>query len=113
MPLTGAETLTVERIVAADPSPFPYPDEESLCLYDDGGEPDEMVAGATKRPFDPGRILSALDHVLTSVTGLCRVLPGARWRVHMGDLDVPRDENDGYAFPGMRDAGLAAELGDL
>ncbi|MFD6275268.1 hypothetical protein ACFWFI_06810 [Streptomyces sp. NPDC060209] len=114
MPLTDAETAAVERIVAARTSSFPYEDQESLYLYDsDDSRPDEVVAGSTKMPFDPGQVLPVLDHVLGSVSQLRRALPGAEWHVHMDDLDVPWDETDGYAFPGMRDADLAAELGGL
>ncbi|SCK25834.1 hypothetical protein B046DRAFT_06996 [Streptomyces sp. LamerLS-316] len=93
---------------------FPYEDEESLYLYDsDDSRPGEVVAGSTKMPFDPGRVLVVLDHVLGSVSELRRALPEAEWRVHMDDLDVPWDETEGYAFPGMRDPALAAELGGL
>ncbi|MET7366444.1 hypothetical protein ABZS61_11535 [Streptomyces sp. NPDC005566] len=114
MPWTGAETAAVERIVAAHMSSFPYQDQESLYLYDRyDGRPDEILAGATKLPLDPGRVLPVLDHVLGSVTELRRALPGAVWCVHMDDLDVPWDETEGYAFPGMRDPDLAAELGGL
>ncbi|MEU0132729.1 hypothetical protein ABZ172_01625 [Streptomyces sp. NPDC006296] len=114
MPLTDAETAAVGRIAAAHRSSFPYQDEESLCLYDhDDSRPDLIVAGSTKMPFDPGHLLPVLDHVLGSVTELRRALPGAEWHVHMDDLDVPWDETEGYAFPGMRDADLAAELDSL
>ncbi|MFE7364298.1 hypothetical protein [[Kitasatospora] papulosa] len=113
-PLTDAETAAVERIVAAHRASFPYEDQESLYLYDsDGSRPDEVVAGSTKMPFDPGKVLPVLDHVLGSVSELRRALPGAEWRVHMDDLDVPWGEAEGYAFPGMRDPDLATELGDL
>ncbi|MFJ9055355.1 MULTISPECIES: hypothetical protein [unclassified Streptomyces] len=111
-PSTDAETAAVERIVAAHHSSFPYEDEESLYLYEDGGsEPSEIVAGSTKMPFEPDRVLTVLDHVLVSVGELRRALPGAEWHVHLDDLDVPWDETDGYAFPGMRDADPAAESG--
>lgn len=114
LPPTAAEAAAVERIVADHRSSFPYQDEESLYLYDGRGrEPTEILSGATKMPFDPGRLLPVLDHVLSSVGQLRRALPGADWRVHMDDLDVPWDETEGYAFPGMRDADLAAELGGL
>ncbi|MFE4212831.1 hypothetical protein [Streptomyces sp. NPDC056844] len=114
MPLTHAEKAAVERVVAAHIEFFPYEDEEGLHLYDsDDSRPDEVVAGSTKMPFDPGRVLAVLDHVLGSVSELRRALPEAEWRVHMDDLDVPWDETEGYAFPGMRDPGLAAELGGL
>ncbi|MEU1211996.1 hypothetical protein ABZ424_05945 [Streptomyces sp. NPDC005790] len=113
-PLTDAETAAVERIVAAHMASFPYEDQESLYLYDsDDSRPDEVVAGSTKMPFDPGKVLAVLDHVLGSVTELRRALPGAEWRVHMDDLDVPWEESEGYAFPGMRDPDLTAELGGL
>ncbi|MFE6934792.1 hypothetical protein ACFVDT_22525 [Streptomyces sp. NPDC057699] len=112
MPLTDAERAAVERIAAAHMGSFPYEDEESLHLYDsDDSRPDEVVAGSTKMPFDPGRVLGVLDRVLGSVSELRRALPEAEWRVHMDDLDVPWDETGGYAFPGMRDPDLAAELG--
>ncbi|MFG2536545.1 hypothetical protein ACGFU4_14940 [Streptomyces sp. NPDC048511] len=112
MPLTDAERAAVERIVAAHMGSFPYEDEESLHLYaSDDSRPDEVVAGSTKMPFDPGRVLGVLDRVLGSVSELRRALPEAQWRVHMDDLDVPWDETEGYAFPGMRDPDLAAELG--
>ncbi|HWU11628.1 MAG TPA: hypothetical protein VN520_35645 [Streptomyces sp.] len=113
-PLTDAETAAVERIVAAHMAAFPYEDQESLYLYDsEAGRPDEVVAGSTKMPLDPGRMLPVLDHVLGSVTELRRALPGAEWHVHMDGLDVPWDGTEGYAFPGMRDPDLAAELGGL
>ncbi|MEE2037064.1 hypothetical protein Q8791_07505 [Nocardiopsis sp. CT-R113] len=111
-PLSGTETADVERVVAAHMSSFPYRDEESLHLHGFAdGDPEEIVAGSTKMPFDPGRALPVLAHVLDSVTALRRALPGAEWRVHMDDLDVPWDEEEGYALPGMRDADLIAELG--
>ncbi|MFD5086192.1 hypothetical protein ACFVYP_09315 [Kitasatospora sp. NPDC058201] len=113
MPRTDAETATVERIVAAHTSSFPYQDEEGLSLDDDGTGPDEILAGSTKLPGDPGRMLPVMVHVLGAVTELRRALPGAEWRVHMDDLDVPWDEQDGYAFPGMHDADLAAAFGDF
>ncbi|MFE9723823.1 hypothetical protein ACFYQ5_09560 [Streptomyces sp. NPDC005794] len=113
-PLTDAETAAVERIVAAHIASFPYEDQESLYLYaSDDSRPDELVAGSTKMTFDPDKALLVLDHVLRSVSELRRALPGAEWRVHMDDLDVPWDEAEGYAFPGMRDPDLAAELGGL
>ncbi|MGW0781856.1 hypothetical protein [Streptomyces sp. NPDC002913] len=112
VPSTDAETAAVARIVAAHMSSFPYEDEESLCLYDGGGgEPSEMLAGSTKMPFEPDRVLSVLDHVLGSVSELRRAVPGAEWRVHLDDLDVPWDETEGYAFPGMRDVDPAAGAG--
>lgn len=114
VPLTEAETAAVERIVAARMSSFPYQDEESLYLYNNGGgQPGEIVAGSTKIPLDPGRVLPVIAHTLDSVTELRRALPGAEWRVHMDDLDVPWDEDEGYVLPGMRDADLMAELGGL
>ncbi|MFF5898923.1 hypothetical protein ACFY8O_23785 [Streptomyces argenteolus] len=113
-PPTDAETAAVERIVAAHRAAFPYEDQESLYLYArDAGRPDEVVAGSTKLPLDTDKVLPVLDHVLGSVSELRRALPGARWQVHMDDLDVPWDETEGYAFPGMRDPDLAAELGRL
>ncbi|MFJ2271695.1 hypothetical protein ACIOHO_36375 [Streptomyces sp. NPDC087849] len=113
-PLTDAEMAAVERIAAARMSSFPYQDEESLHLYHNGGsEPDEIVAGSTKMPFAPGRVLPVVAHTLDSVTYLRRALPGAEWRVHMDDLDVPWDEDEGYVLPGMRDADLMAEPGGL
>ncbi|MFC8700874.1 hypothetical protein ACFUIV_01770 [Streptomyces anulatus] len=110
-PLTGAEVASVARVVAAHMAAFPYDDEESLCVYD--GEvvgAGEILAGSTKMPHHPGRLMPVIAHVLDSVTELRRALPGAEWRVHMDDLDVPWDEADGYALPGMRDADLIAEL---
>ncbi|MFD5874868.1 hypothetical protein [Streptomyces sp. NPDC060322] len=111
-PPTDAEKAAVERIVAAHRSSFPYEDEESLYLYEGGGgEPSEIVAGSTKMPFEPDRVLPVLNHVLGSVSELRRALSGAEWHVHLDDLDVPWGETDGYAFSGMRDADPAAELG--
>lgn len=110
-PLTEAESASVERVVAAHMASFPYEEEESLYLYQTpGSEPEEILAGSTKMPFDPGRLLPVIAHVLDSVTELRRALPGAEWRVHMDDLDVPWDEAEGYVQPGMRDADLIAEL---
>lgn len=33
-------------------------------------------------------------------------MQGAGWPVHMYDLDVPWDEDEGYALPGMRAPGF-------
>ncbi|MBT3150999.1 hypothetical protein HTV45_08870 [Streptomyces sp. CHD11] len=113
-PLTDDETAAVGRVVAARTASFPYDDEEGLHLYGGGGsEPDEILAGSTKLPSDPTHLLPVLTHVLGSVTELRRALPGARWHVHMDDLDVPWHETDGYAFPGMDDPDLAKAMEDL
>ncbi|MFI9741103.1 hypothetical protein [Streptomyces sp. NPDC052494] len=110
-PLTEAESASVARVVADHMASFPYDDEESLDLYDpDASEPEEIIAGSTKMPFDPGHLMPVIAHVLDSVTELRRAVPDAEWRVHMDDLDVPWDETEGYALPGMRDADLIAEL---
>ncbi|MFH8577015.1 hypothetical protein [Streptomyces zaomyceticus] len=110
-PLTEAESASVAHVVAAHTASFPYDDEENLYLYDrrPAGS-HEIVAGATKMPRDPGRLMPVIAHVLDSVTELRRAMPNAEWRVHMDDLDVPWDEAEGYALPGMRDADLIAEL---
>ncbi|MFI6947318.1 hypothetical protein [Streptomyces sp. NPDC050422] len=110
-PLTEAESASVERVVAARTASFPYDDEEGLYLYEESAsEPREIVAGSTKMPFDPGHLMPVIAHVLDSVTELRRAVPDAEWRVHMDDLDVPWEEAEGYALPGMRDADLIAEL---
>ncbi|MFF1647282.1 hypothetical protein [Streptomyces sp. NPDC058240] len=114
-PLTGAESAAIERVVAARTESFPYDDEESLYLYEAGGDDqdDEIVAGSTKLPSDPGRWLPVTAHVLDSVTELRRAVGGAEWHVHLDDVDVPWDEGEGYVLSGMRDAALVAELGSL
>ncbi|MFH8518268.1 hypothetical protein ACH4CE_24905 [Streptomyces gelaticus] len=112
-PLTDTESAAVERVVAERAKSFPYDDEESLYLYGGDDEDDEILAGSTKLPGDPGRWLPVTAHVLDSVTELRRTVGGAEWHVHVDDSDVPWDENEGYALPGMRDAALAAELGGL
>lgn len=115
-PLTDTESAAVERVAAERAKSFPYDDEEGLFLYgpgDEGDEDDEILAGSTKLPADPGRWLPVVAHVLDSVTELRRAVGGAEWHVHMDDSDVPWDEEEGYALPGMRDAALAAELGGL
>ncbi|MFE7108344.1 hypothetical protein ACFU98_23175 [Streptomyces sp. NPDC057575] len=109
-PLTGAEAAAVERVVAACAQSFPYDDEEGLYLYEVDGQ---LVTGSTKLPIDPDRWLPVIVHVLDSVTELRRAVGGAEWHVHMDDVDVPWDETEGYALPGMRDPALAAELGGL
>ncbi|MFF6872610.1 hypothetical protein [Streptomyces sp. NPDC012450] len=110
-PLTEAESASVARVAAAHLTSFPYDDEESLYLYDGStGGPGEILAGSTKMPMDPGRLLPVIAHVLDSVTELRRALPDAEWHVHLDDGDVPWDEAEGYALPGMRDADLIAEL---
>ncbi|MGW2471936.1 hypothetical protein [Streptomyces sp. NPDC001665] len=110
-PLTGSESASVTRIVGARQASFPYEDEESLNVYDPRtAEPGTVLDGSTKMPFDPGRLLPVVAHVLDSVTELRRALPDADWRVHMDDLDVEWDEAEGYALPGMRDPDLIAEL---
>ncbi|TDC63541.1 hypothetical protein E1200_22075 [Actinomadura sp. GC306] len=99
-PLTDGETAAVDRIVAAHMESFPYEYEETLYLYENGaGEPDEIVAGSTKMPTDFDRVVPVLDHVLSSLTQMRRSLPGAEWRVHLDDLDIPWDETDGYFLP--------------
>ena len=110
-PLTEAESASVARVVAAHMASFPYDDEESLYMYDGhAAGPQEIVAGSTKMPLDPGRLMPVIAHVLDSVAELRRAVPDAEWRVHLDDLDVPWDESEGYALPGMRDPDLIAEL---
>ncbi|WP_329027006.1 hypothetical protein [Streptomyces sp. NBC_00690] len=110
-PLTETESASVARAVAAHRASFPYEDEESLYLYDqDADEPESIINGSTKMPFNPGRLMPVIAHVLDAVTELRRAIPGAEWRVHMDDLDVAWDEVEGYSLPGMRDADLIAEL---
>ncbi|RKE23036.1 hypothetical protein [Streptomyces sp. TLI_171] len=101
--LTAAESAEVERVVAA----FPFPEEEGLCLYGGDGA---VLAGSTKLPFDPELVLPVLAAVLDGVTALRRAVAGAQWHVHLDDLDVPWDEEEGYALPGMRDPDLSAGL---
>ncbi|SDC16324.1 hypothetical protein [Streptomyces prasinopilosus] len=72
--------------------------------------PGESVAESTGMPFDPGRPLPVIARGPDSVTELRRAVPDAEWRVHLDDLDVPWDETEGCALPGMRDADLIAEL---
>ncbi|MFI8230663.1 hypothetical protein ACIGDI_17665 [Streptomyces sp. NPDC085900] len=112
LPLTEAESAEVERVVAAHLAAFPYDDQECLTLYArNADEPDELLAGSTKMPLDPGRLLPVVASVLDALTELRRALPDGEWHVHMDDLDVPWDEDAGYALPGMRDPDLIAELG--
>ncbi|WP_224281101.1 hypothetical protein [Streptomyces sp. LS1784] len=102
LPLTEAEAAELEHIVTAHRESFPYADEESLYLYGDGGgEPGEIVAGSTKLPPQLERVMPVIAHVLESVTELRRALSNAEWRVHMDDLDLPWDEDEGYALPGI------------
>ncbi|MFI0736045.1 hypothetical protein ACH4S9_44790 [Streptomyces sp. NPDC021225] len=97
-PLTEAEGAEVARIAATRQATFPYEDEETLYLYEnDGCGPGEILAGSTKMPHDPDRLMPVLAHLLDSVTELRRALPDAEWRVHMDDLDIPWDEDEGYA----------------
>ncbi|MFJ7629397.1 hypothetical protein ACIQZN_23160 [Streptomyces sp. NPDC097595] len=110
-PLTGSESAAVARIVTERQASFPYEDEESLYVYDPRtAEPGTVLDGSTKMPFDPGRLLPVVAHVLDSVTELRLALPDADWRVHMDDLDVDWDEARGYELPGMRDPDLIADL---
>jgi hypothetical protein len=99
--LTAAETAAVEHVVAARQSSFPYPDEEEgLYLYENKGEePTEIVAGSTKIPSEPERMMPVLIHVLASVTELRRTVSKAEWRVHLDDFDLPWDEKEGYFLP--------------
>ncbi|WP_116204906.1 hypothetical protein [Amycolatopsis circi] len=98
--LTPTETAAIERIVTTHQSSFPYPDEESLFLYEEGGsEPDAIVAGSTKMPFDVDRVMAVLGLVLGSVTELRRAVPDAEWRVQLDDFEIPWDEHEGYFLP--------------
>jgi hypothetical protein len=112
-PMIESEASAVARVVADRRTSFPYEDEEDLFLYENGTAPDELLAGSTKMPADMGRLLPVVAHVLDSVTALRRTLPDADWHVHLDDDDVPWDDDEGYALPGMRDADLLAELEDL
>ncbi|WP_406865071.1 hypothetical protein ABZO31_33355 [Streptomyces sp. HUAS MG47] len=98
LPLTEAETAEVGRIVAGHLEAFPFEDEESLYLYDRTTEPDDILDGSTKLPYEWERVMPVLDHVLASVTALRRAIPGAEWRVHIEDDDVPWDEAEGYVL---------------
>lgn len=101
-PLTEAEAAEVERIVAARQASFPYEDEEHLYLYEDSGsDPGTVLAGSTKMPLDPDRLMPVIDHLLDSVTALRRAVPDAAWRLHMDDLDIPWDEEEGYVLTGL------------
>ncbi|WP_405899642.1 hypothetical protein OG242_21060 [Streptomyces sp. NBC_00727] len=112
-PLSGPEPAAVTRVVTARQASFPYEDEESLYVYEpQAAEPETVLSGSTKMPFDPGRLLPVVAHVLDSVTELRRALPDAEWHVHMDDLDIEWDEAKGYELPGMRDADLAASLAE-
>ncbi|MFJ4883972.1 hypothetical protein [Streptomyces sp. NPDC088731] len=125
-PLTGTESTTVEHVLTTRAQSFPYADEEGLYLYDGdedaGGGTDEgegtgengnaeILAGSTKLPSDPDRWIPATAHVLGSVTALRRAVGGAQWHVHLDDVDVPWDEEEGYALPGLREGALGGELG--
>lgn len=114
-PVTEGERVAVRRIVAAHEASFPYLDEECLVLWPSrvGAPADEILAGSTRMPSVPGRVLPVIVQVLGAVTALRRALPGAAWHVHLDDLDVGWDERSGYALPGMRDPRFAAELADL
>ncbi|MFJ1619791.1 hypothetical protein ACIODX_05330 [Streptomyces sp. NPDC088190] len=116
-PLTGTESTTVEHVLTTRAQSFPYADEEGLYLYDGdedaGGGTDEngngnaeILAGSTKLPSDPDRWTPATAHVLDSVTALRRAVGGAQWHVHLDDVDVPWDEEEGYALPGLREVAL-------
>ncbi|MFI1854910.1 hypothetical protein [Streptomyces sp. NPDC020480] len=97
-PLTEAEGAEVARIAAIRRATFPYEDEESLYLYEnDGCEPGEILAGSTKMPLGPDRLMPVLAHVLDSVTELRRALPDAEWRLQMDDVEIPWGEDEGYA----------------
>ncbi|BBA95736.1 hypothetical protein RVR_722 [Actinacidiphila reveromycinica] len=99
--LTSAEAVAVDRVVTDHMASFPYPDEESLYLYEmAAGESDAIVAGSTKMPLDPEHVFPVIGHVLASVSELRRALPGAEWRVHLDDFDVPWQEDEGYSLPG-------------
>ncbi|MYS38267.1 hypothetical protein K388_00692 [Streptomyces sp. KhCrAH-43] len=112
-PLSGPESAAVARVVAARQASFPYEDEESLYVYDPRrAEPGTVLDGSTKMPFDPGRLLPVIAHVLDSVTELRRTLPDAEWHVHMDDLDIEWDGAKGYELPGMRDPDLAAAFAE-
>ena len=106
-PLTGVETATIQRIVAAHAASFPYADEEQLFLYSaERIDPDEILAGSTKLPLDPDRLLPVITHVLGSLTQLRRTLNG-EWHVHLEDVDLPWDESEGYVLPDTDDTGRA------
>jgi hypothetical protein len=101
-PLTELEAAEVERVVAARQATFPYEDEEHLCLYEnDDGRPERVLAGSTKMPLDPERLMPVLSHLLDSMTELRRAVPDARWRVHLDDLDIPWVEDEGYVLTGL------------
>ncbi|WP_225101953.1 hypothetical protein [Streptomyces sp. CoH27] len=107
-PLTGVETAAIQRIVAARAASFPYADEEQLFLYSaEGIDPDEILAGSTRLPLDPDRLLPVITHVLGSLTQLRRTLDG-EWHVHLEDVDLPWDESEGYVLPDTDDTGRAA-----
>ncbi|WP_069811552.1 hypothetical protein [Streptomyces sp. TP-A0874] len=102
--LTTTEAADIDRIAADRQATFPYEDEdedeENLYLYEDGGSnPDGILAGSTRMPSTYDRLMPVIGHLLDSVTRLRRVLPNAEWRVRMDDIDIPWDEERGYALP--------------
>lgn len=110
-PLTPDETRRVSEIVQRHQTDFPYEDDERLHLYEpDERTPEQVLAGSTKLPEDPARMLNVVGHVLDAVSDLRRALADAAWRVHVDDHDVEWHEEGGYGLPGMRDSRLISQL---
>lgn len=101
-PLTEAERDTLEGVLEACEAAHPFPGEyeEGVRLYYDGlSGPDTVAFGATKLSSDMDRAFRMIDYVLDSASALHRVLPGADWHIHLDDIDIPWDEQQGYRLP--------------
>ncbi|CAL9549521.1 hypothetical protein SUDANB121_04426 [Nocardiopsis dassonvillei] len=73
---------------------------EGLFLYpEEHLHGSQVLAGSSKMPPACGSepLLAQLRHYLDALTRMRRALPGARWHVHIEDIEIPWAE-DGYTL---------------
>ena len=99
-PLTLAERLAVDAAIARFPlsalldecgvTEDEY-DGEDFCVFPVGGaEPGVVFEGATKLPLcSEDAMWSAVQHWCALLSEVRGVAPGAAWRVHVDDHEIP------------------------
>lgn len=63
---------------------------ETFCIYDVDSKSDVIFEGATKLPNNTeDAVLVGLEHWLSTLSLIRRVLSNSEWHVHIDDIDIP------------------------